>query len=441
MGTRPARLASCHRRPRPPPDQPARLSPSHEAPFCTILVSLAKRVGQSQGPLLLVQQCRWGRIELGVAGSCESLSCLGCLHAAEVDGTAARQSWESDRANLAGRQLRAEATDPTTARPAAAPPTLLDVSTPRCPPPPHPPPPFPSFSSALSHPSHMAKRTSRASGSAGRKVFSASSASSSRPKASAGAAEHYAFRHAKNQSSSHGGSEVGGVIDLIEADPLDTYALSVKKHKRANVSSALTREEEAPGPGGGGGGRRAKRRADAADDESGRSDDDDDGVEDGEAVRERLRKLVNSHELLELEAGSEDEELDSDSAFEDDDEGRGWAAAFVHKAKGRRGKQPSKGKKVRSPPFAHPILSASDPLGSQRGRFRTGSSLLTFSFPGRLRPLRPPRTTRTSTSICPRANRLPSRDGRFPPPPPPPATRATRRTLSRTKRAAKGSST
>jgi hypothetical protein len=211
----------------------------------------------------------------------------------------------------------------------------------------------------------MGKRNSRASGSAGRKVFSASSASTarSRPKAGAGAAEHYAFRHAKEQ---HGG------IDL-DADPLDTYALSVKKHKRANVSSALTREEEAPGPGGSSG--RAKRRADADDD--GDASGSDGGAEDGDAVRERLRKLVNSHELLELEGGSDDEELDSDSAFEDDDEGRGWGAAFVQKGKSKK----PKAKKVRptsdltrdayrSRPFADesPVLP-----GRRDGRGRLGS--------------------------------------------------------------------
>lgn len=191
----------------------------------------------------------------------------------------------------------------------------------------------------------MGKRNSRATSGTtsssgkgkGKGVFSASSAStsSSRPKANAGAAEHYAFRRSKDHSG----------ID-VDANPYDAYELATEKkeHRRAGVTTDLSRDEEAPGVGG-----NSKRRPHGG--EGGDGEDDEEMEEDGDAVRERLKKLVNSHELMTLESGSEDEELDSDSAFEDDDAGRGWGAAFVQKGK-------KKTKKVRSELLACSLKSS-----------------------------------------------------------------------------------
>lgn len=115
----------------------------------------------------------------------------------------------------------------------------------------------------------------------------------------------------------------------LSLDPLDAFDLITQKHKRSDIKTDLTRDEAGTGKGrGGGGGRKGE-------------DDEEEGED---AVRERIRKMISGEEGGVVE-DEDDEEVDSDGAWEEmGDDQMSWGGAFVT----RTGRSKKGGKKVSS---------------------------------------------------------------------------------------------
>ncbi|CED84154.1 Uncharacterized conserved protein [Phaffia rhodozyma] len=160
----------------------------------------------------------------------------------------------------------------------------------------------------------MGKSRSNQTGNKPRAVFSASSASTSKPKSGGGgsaaskAEAGYAARQARRNPHA-------------DADPLEVFDYAQMKHKRSNVESDLTLDEA-----GSGRAQRAQRRDEV-------DEDDENAEDDEEAMKERIRKFV-SGEGKGVVDDEDDEEIESDDAFEGDAE---FGEAFMKKnVKGKK---------------------------------------------------------------------------------------------------------
>ena len=177
-----------------------------------------------------------------------------------------------------------------------------------------------------------------------RAVFSSSSTKPARAGASTGSSKKannvsgYEHRQSKKDPS-------------LSLDPLDAFDLITQKHKRSDIQTDLTRDEAGTGKGRGGGGPK----------KGGEEDEEDDG----DAVRERIRQMIASGESMGVVEDEDDEEVDSDGAWEEmGDEQMSWGGAFVERT--GRGKKGTK--KVSSVHF----LTSAQPARSSSRRARCG---------------------------------------------------------------------
>ena len=112
----------------------------------------------------------------------------------------------------------------------------------------------------------------------------------------------------------------------LSLDPLDAFDLITQKHKRSDITTELSRDEAGTGKGrgGGGGGKRG-------------GGDDEDEEEGEDAVRERIRKMISGEGDGVVE-DDDDEEVDSDGAWEEMGEDQiGWGGAFMTRTGRKKG--------------------------------------------------------------------------------------------------------
>lgn len=181
-----------------------------------------------------------------------------------------------------------------------------------------PPFPFP-FSMAKSRPTSSAPKRAVFSSSSTKPARSTSTSTSKKANNVSG------FAHRKSLQD-----------PSLSLDPLDAFDLITQKHKRSDISTELSRDEAGTGKGRGGGKRGG---------EDGEEEEGDD------AVRERIRKMIASGDLEGVVEDEDDEEVESDGAWEEmGDEQMGWGGAFMTRT-GRKKKGGSKKVSSSSPFF------------------------------------------------------------------------------------------